>query len=228
VDVANRKRWLACASAVLGAELFNRLVASVAETRTKGRLRFWQEALLARLSAESEITLVTMEEFLAVFEGAELQPIPKKVLRAFTKYEFLSNPVAVYLDPSVPGIPAEWFQEAWDVEEVEPEKSLRQYITGDVWHEANKGSLPLVAGQLRSLACILRHDQWVQLYKDVRADEPHREEEIRREFAGAAPGSALSLPPPLTRQEVVAALAAFGFDEATAAELMGEQPPEDG
>jgi hypothetical protein len=203
MDIAERERVLACAAECLGAEAFNRLAASTPETRAKGRLRFWQEELLARLSAQTGTTVTTLETFLAVFEGAPLCPLPEPPPRVFTKDEFLSDPVAVYLDALVHSIPAEWFREAWDVPEEDPEKSLRKYVTGDIWHEANKGCLPLVAGQLRSLASVLRADQWARMYDDIRRQEPHCESEIRREFIDAAPHSAAALPPPLSRDEVV-------------------------
>src|SRR5262245_31582459 len=110
MDAAKRERLLARAAAVLGAEAFNRLVTSAPQTRAKGRLRFWQEELLARLSAEAGTPLATVEEFLALFEGAALQPIPEEPRPALTKEDFLSDPVAVYLDPLPRGIPAEWFR----------------------------------------------------------------------------------------------------------------------
>jgi hypothetical protein len=203
MNVAERERVLACAAQCLGAEAFNRLAASAPETRAKGRLRFWQEELLARLSAETGTTVKTLDTFLAVFEGAPLCPLPEPPPRVLTKEEFLSDPVAVYLDPQVHSIPAEWFREAWDALEEDPERSLREYVTGDIWHEANKGCLPLVAGQLRGLAGVLRADQWARMYDDIRRQEPHRESEIRREFIDAAPHWAAALPPPLTRDEVV-------------------------
>jgi hypothetical protein len=203
MDAAKRKRLLARASEVLGAESFNRLVTSASETRAKGRLRFWQEELLAHLSAETDTLLVTIEEFLAVFEGAELLPIPKKPPRAVTKEEFLSDPVAIYLDSSVLSIPADWFRQAWDKEAEEPEKCLRKFVIGGIWHEANKGCLPLIAGELRSLAAVLRADQWLRMYEDLREQEPHIESEIREEFVKVASASTAELPPPLTREEVV-------------------------
>jgi hypothetical protein len=211
MEAARRGHLLAWAAKVLGAEAFNRLVASAPETRAKGRLRFWQVELLARLSDGPEQPVASMEDFLALFEGAQLQPLPEEPKRAITKAEFFADPVGVHLDPSVDSIPAEWFREVWDFEEEDPEKSLRKCVTGDVAHEANKGALPLLAGPLRSLAGVLRPDQWVGLYADIRDEEPHREGEIRQEFVRAAPHLAAALPAPLTRAEVVGRL---GSEEA--------------
>ena len=143
-----------------------------------------------------------------------------------TQEEFLRDPVAVFVDGREE-VPDDWVRRAWDAEERDPERSLRQFITGDIWHEANSGCLPLVAGQLRWLGHVLREDQWCGLYRDVRNQEPHREAEIREEFVRAAPDKQAGLPSPRTREEVVAALGTLGFDAATAAELMGELPPGD-
>jgi len=50
MDDDQRERILA-AALQLGPETFNRLVGSAVAVRIRGRLRFWQEQLLARLSA---------------------------------------------------------------------------------------------------------------------------------------------------------------------------------
>jgi hypothetical protein len=117
--------------------------------------------------------------------------------------EFLREPVAAFLNGKLEGVPDELVRQAWDADEDDPERSLRKFVTGDIWHEANNGCLPLVAGQLRWLGHVLREDQWAGLYRDVRDDEPHRESEIREEFVRAAPAKQAHLPPPLTRQEVI-------------------------
>jgi hypothetical protein len=57
------------ALAALGPEAFDRLVVSVADARRAGRLRFWQEQLLARIPGEK----VRFEDFVVAFEGASLQ-----------------------------------------------------------------------------------------------------------------------------------------------------------
>jgi hypothetical protein len=141
-----------------------------------------------------------------------------------TQEEFLRDPVAVFLDGRMEEMPDDWVRQAWDAEEDDPERSLRQFIIGDIWREANKGCLPLVAGQLRWLGHVLRCDQWADLYRDVRDQEPHREAEIREEFVRAAPDEQAYLPPPLTRDEVAALL---GSEEA-ARELgvFDDDPPE--
>ena len=123
-----------------------------------------------------------------------------------TQDEFLRDPVAVFLDGQMGGIPDDWVRQAWDANESDPERSLRPFITGDIWHEANSGCLPLVAGQLRWLGHVLRADQWGELYREVRDQEPHIELEIREEFMRAAPERQEHLPPLLTREKVVALL----------------------
>jgi hypothetical protein len=158
MNTAKREWLLACGVEILGAETFNRLIISTAEGRGRQRLRFWQEELLNRLCTELNIPLRTREDFLTTFEGAELQPVPKEPPQAFTREEFLSDPVDIYLDPSAPPIPADWFREVWDADEENPEKSLRRVVTGEICHEANKGCLPLVVGQLRWLGQVLRED----------------------------------------------------------------------
>jgi hypothetical protein len=120
--------------------------------------------------------------------------------------DFLRDPVAAYLDGSIAGVPDEWFQAAWYGEEGAPARSLRDWVTQDVWHEVNKGALGLIAGQLRGLGQLLTHDQWDDLYRDLRYLGPHREPEVRREFIAAAPDKVGCLPPPLTYEEVVSLL----------------------
>src|SRR4051812_24186202 len=107
MDAAEREQLLLHAADVLGAETFNRLVTSAPAARAKGRLRYWQEELLGRLPAAGGAPVQTLEEFLAVFEGAELRTLPERPPRVVTRDEFLGDPVGVYLDPDAAGIPAE-------------------------------------------------------------------------------------------------------------------------
>jgi hypothetical protein len=60
------------ALAALGPADFDRLVLSVAGTRQLGRLRYWQEQLLARIPGGT----VGFEGFIAAFDGAPLQRPP--------------------------------------------------------------------------------------------------------------------------------------------------------
>jgi hypothetical protein len=62
----------AAAVAALGPEDFDRLVVSVPATRQLGRLRYWQERLLARIPGGT----VGLEEFMAAFDGAPLRQPP--------------------------------------------------------------------------------------------------------------------------------------------------------
>jgi hypothetical protein len=73
MDAAKRERTLDLAVQMLGADAFNRLVGSVAATREQGRLRFWQEELLAKLSAATGERITDVEGFLDIFDDAALQ-----------------------------------------------------------------------------------------------------------------------------------------------------------
>jgi hypothetical protein len=140
-----------------------------------------------------------------------------------TQDEFLRDPVTVFVDGQMEGVPDDWVRQAWGAKESDPERSLRQFITGDIWHEANSGCLPMVAGQLRWLGHVLWANQWGELYRDVRDQEPHRESEIREEFIRAAPEKQGHLPPTLTREEVVALL---GSEEiARDLGVLEDEPP---
>jgi hypothetical protein len=70
---ARREEILAAARG-LGPEDYNRLVESAALSRPVGRLRYWQEELLARLP----VGKVSFEEFVAAFEGAPKLPVPRR------------------------------------------------------------------------------------------------------------------------------------------------------
>jgi hypothetical protein len=126
--------------------------------------------------------------------------------QTMTKDEFLRDPVASYYEGSIRDLPSDWLRDAWDIEETDPEKSLRLSVTGEIWREVNKGCLPLIEGELQWLASFLQSNQVVQLYEDLRSDEPHREAEIRSAFLKSFPQSATALPPALSRGEIIAML----------------------
>lgn len=131
-----------------------------------------------------------------------------------TKEEFLRDPVEAYLNAlqhDTNAIPDEWFREAWDIEEDDPEYSLRQYVTGEISQDASSGSIAAIEKWIGSLSLKLRSDQWVGLFVDVRLNDPHREDEIRETFDASAPNLASQLPQRLTRAEVVELL---GSEEA--------------
>jgi hypothetical protein len=128
--------------------------------------------------------------------------------------------------PAVGGCPdprPDWIAAAWDTE------AVQRSIAYDMARDVSKNG-ELFCGQefLEGLSAVLSTEQVVRLFHTIRDGSPHREEEFRPQFERGFARHAAALPPPLTRQEVVAALRAFGFDEATAAELMGEERPDDG
>jgi hypothetical protein len=119
---------------VLGAEGFNRLVASVPATRAKGRLRFWQEQLLEKLTRQSEIYVTGLAEFLHLFEGAEPRELPQLpwtrmvFLRAIEEFPYGGFP----LDET----PPEWMAEAWQI------ATVRNAISSEMGRNVSKtGSL---------------------------------------------------------------------------------------
>ena len=122
-----------------------------------------------------------------------------------------------------PDPPAEWVTAAWDTEAVQG--SIAYDMARDV---SKNGELFCGSEFLAGLSAALSTEQVVRLFHTIRDRSPHRESEFRQQFEAGFAAHAAALPPPLTRAEIVAALGGFGFDEATAAELMGEQPPDDG
>ncbi len=116
-----------------------------------------------------------------------------------------------------PDPPAEWIAAAWDM------PSVHDAIAGEMAREVSKnGELGCPPEYLGRLSAALRADQVVRLYRLIRDESPHREEEFRAGFEEGFARHAAALPPPLTRRQVIDALAEMGFDEATAGELMGE------
>jgi hypothetical protein len=192
-----REEFLACAAQTLGPERFNRLVASAPGTREQGRFRFWQEQLLARLSAETGAPLPTVEEFLDAFEGAAYQPIPKPPL---TKAEFFSDPNQ-YLYSGEYDIPDEWFAEAW-----ERDPYFRENVGYEYVREVSKnGSLEVLPG-LEHLARILPLSRMVELYRRIRDNSPHREIEFRPDFERIFGERMSAFPPMLRKREIIEAL----------------------
>jgi hypothetical protein len=196
MDADLRERLLAAARA-LGPEAFNRLAGSVSEVRSRGRLRYWQENLLSRLSADHGQVIASTTDFVAVFDGVDLIPIPRPIV---TRDDFLADPSRHYAGEA--DIPPEWVRAAWDAD-----TAFRQNVTYGLSREASKnGDLALAAGELAYLATALRDDQAVALYLAVRHHSPHREIEFRPAFARAFAVRMAVFPPPLTKREIVAAL----------------------
>ena len=66
MDIERRDLLRQAAIETLEPEEFDRLVSSVTESRRLGRLRYWQEQLLARIPGG----MVGFGDFIAAFDGA--------------------------------------------------------------------------------------------------------------------------------------------------------------
>jgi hypothetical protein len=208
MDSVSRARYIALAARILGAETFHHLVASVPGAREKGRLRFWQEQLLARLTEETGVRITTAQEFLLAFEDAELQPIPKQAL---TKEEFLQrlheDPWSLDVDGEIP--PDDWLTAAWEID------NFREAHTYDMARTVSKvGDLAYTDDYLASLGRSLSIERQVELFTCIRERSPHREDEFRERFEQFFSQSSSSLPPPLTREQVIDKM---GLDEESGA-----------
>src|SRR5689334_18193105 len=73
MDWSSREEFQIRATEILGEEAFDRLVASVPDAQTTGRLQFWQKLLLARLAAESQAADRTVGQFVTLFGGCKPQ-----------------------------------------------------------------------------------------------------------------------------------------------------------
>lgn len=95
-----------------------------------------------------------------------------------TRDEFFRNPVAAYLAGELRLVPAAWIQEAWDMASEDYEthsRSLRTALTPDLSDVAKEGTLAGAKDTLQWLGEVLRPDQWVALYEEVRRDNPLNE-----------------------------------------------------
>jgi len=119
--------------------------------------------------------------------------------------------------PSAPGFEepaAEWAVAAWELD------AVRRTIAREMSREVSKiGSLAWDATSLAKMSAVLRTEQVVRLFESIRDESPHRESEFRPAFEAAFPPHRPSLPPPLSRAEVVRRLQ---VDEETARILLGE------
>lgn len=193
MDATRRERILTAAR-LLGPERFNRLVDSVSHARELGRLRYWQEELLAKLSDSGEPTLWTLGNFIAVFDGAELMPEPPRVV---TREEFFARPNYWYYLGGAP-LPAAWIAEAW---ERLPE--FRANVSYEFEREASKmGDLDAIQSHLEFLDRILPLQRMVELYEKVRERSPHRESEFRPTFERVFGERMQAFPSPLPAEPV--------------------------
>ena len=182
-----RREQILAAARQLGPVDFNRLVRSVEEVRTRGRLRIWQEDLMAKLSETSERASDGPADFIAVFDGAEPLPIPP---RTVTREEFLGDPDQWYYSGA--SIPNEWIAEAW---EQSPE--FRDNVTYEFEREASKvGELVLIESSLKQLSNCLPLERMVEIYQKVRASSPHREREFARHLNGSLATACRRFPAP--------------------------------
>ena len=192
VDAARRERILTEARG-LGPEKFNRLVASVAEVRAQGRLRFWQEQLIARLAELTGLAIVGPSDFIAAFEGVE--PMPQQP-RSVKREEFFARPNYWYYLGGA-SIPEEWIAEAW-----ERISEFRDNVTYEFEREASKvGDLDALTESLQFLDGILPLRRMVEIYERVRERSPHREPEFRPTFERVFGRRMADFPAPLPRLE---------------------------
>jgi hypothetical protein len=179
---------------VLGPKDYNRLVASVPDTRRRGRLRFWQEELLNQVTPAAGPDW-TPEEFFRVFDGASLLPVPSEpwtrevFLREIQKFPHGGFP----LDET----PAEWMSAAWEIDWV------REELSGEMARTVSKiGELCYTDEYLRFLSRSLSVPRQVELYQHIFDRCSTREEEFRPGFERAFPACVPSLPPPTTHQQL--------------------------
>jgi hypothetical protein len=176
MNASRRERLLASAVEDLGAESFNRLVSSASQTRAKGRLRFWQEELIAKLATDDGVPIATVEEFLEVFQNAKLQAIPEEPL---TREQFLADPVRRYrrgIDP------------AWIVEAFRSGGRFQEDVIDWISRSVSKiGTMEQAEFWVGVLSGRLDGPETVHLYECVRDRSQRLEFEWRAEFEKAFP-----------------------------------------
>ena len=111
-------------------------------------------------------------------------------------------------------VPADWGMAAWEME------AVRGTIVDEMCRCVSKtGTVAWDAGSLAKIAAVLSTEQVVRLFRAIRDQSPHRESDFRPEFEAAFARHADSLPPLLTRAQIIEQLQ---IDEATARELFGD------
>lgn len=156
----------------LGSAKFNKLIRSADTARQKGRLVFWQEALLDQFTADTGQQLPPdFEGIVALLDSAE--PIPISA----TREQFFENPVAVWTRPDVQ-IPFEWLVEAAQ------EVHFREHLAYSLARSASKvGDFDLVSEEALSiLRAALSEPQLLDLYVYIREVSKRLEEEWKDEF----------------------------------------------
>src|SRR5438445_6100707 len=175
-------RFVAC----VGPQAYNRLIDSRDATRSKGRLRFWQEKLFRRFNEEGGIEIATVEQFLQLFDEAERKHVSVPPL---TKEAFLADANGLWYSTRRDEIPLEWFAEAWRTIPF-----FRENLSYELKRYASKWGEMAAPDILTMLAQFLSRDEVVALYEYVR-DHAGREKEWRAEFEAAFPEQAVALPP---------------------------------
>jgi hypothetical protein len=187
-DMTTNARVLEQIAEILGPEAFNRLVASTPATRDKGRLRFWQEELLEKVASQTNLHICGVEEFLNLFDGAELREVPQQ---PWTREVFLREIAGFPLGGfPLDETPPEWMAEAWGID------SVREAISDDLARDVSKtGSLCCTNEYLSFLERSLSGNRLVDLFLHLRERCGSRESEFRPEFERAFPKCADALPP---------------------------------
>jgi hypothetical protein len=117
--------------------------------------------------------------------------------------------------PAVDGLdspPSEWAAAAWETAAVQD--TVAEEMRRDV---SKVGSVMRDTSSLARISDVLRTEQVVRLFEAIRADSPHREAEFRPQFERAFARHAASLPPPLTRAQIMEILQ---LDEEEARQLL--------
>ena len=175
---------------VMGSLTFNRLVDSVAATKEKTRLRYWQEQIFSTFASVVGIRIAGFADYLEVFADVKKVEIPREPI---SKEEFLrrmeANPYDNYL--GIDETPPEWMAAAWDIDRV------REELSYGLAREVSKtGSLCRTDEYLQFLSASLSVDRQLELF-DYIVQHAGRESEFRPEFERAFPHSASLLPPAL-------------------------------
>jgi hypothetical protein len=183
VEQSQRQQALDWAARTLDRAGFNRLVNAVPETRVRGRLRYWQEQVLAQLRLDTGVSLTTAAEYVAAFEGVPVQELPPP-----TREEFLVDPLACLnatIDPT------------WIVEAYRTHSRFRDCVLDWVSESVSKmGDLGSASFWIGALAGRLNEAEVAQLYEAIRDRSRRLECEWREEFVTAFHMTADELPPP--------------------------------
>lgn len=134
--------------------------------------------------------------------------------RAQYMHEIASFPWRFPESPNCAHPPAEWAVAAWNLE------AVYDAIAGTMARNVSKiGAMAWDTPSLLKMTAVLQTAQVVRLYEHIRDRSPHRESEFRAEFEQSFSQHAASLPPPLTRDQIIEKLQ---IDEETARRLLGE------